>query len=197
MDSTATCRDLTRRLTGDLTLGALTDAESQALLAYRSCVQAVVHTLRGRGHHVVVTTVNTPELGRARTATTPGLWTAVVCDSVDGYVARAYGPSINHDQTWHEEPLHISRHNAVEQFLRHLRQAHAKPLVEHLDANIAYRELFADEYRAICAAVVDYWWLARMAEGHTFESAQMLLALTLPTHLQRFITYDRGIPTFS
>lgn len=193
VDSTATCRDLT----ADLRLGALTSAESQAVVSYGSCMQAVVHTLLKRGHRVVVTAVNTPEVGRARTATTAGLWTVVVCDTVNGYVARAYGPTINLDQTWHDEPVHVSRHNVVERYLRYLRQAPTKTLLDHLDANIAYRELFADEYRAISAAVVEYWWLARIAEGHTFETAQMLLTLTLPTHLQRMVTYHRGIPTFS
>lgn len=179
--------DTCHSLIPDLSLDALTGAESHTVASYESFLHAVVQTLRARGHHAFAATVDTAK----------GQWTAVACDSTDGYVIRTYGPYGGNDESWNEEPVHISRHNAVERFLRYLRHAPPKPLLAHLDTTAAYRELFAEEYRATCAVAVDGWWQARMSEGHTPESAHTLLALALPTHLQPRLTYASGTPTIS
>lgn len=178
MGSTDTC---------DRTIGALTSAESQTVATSESFLHAMLQTLRDRGHHVVTATVETSE----------DAYTAVACDSTDGYAIRTYGRYSGNDESWHEAPVHISRHNAVERFLRYLRHAKHKPLLDHLDVDAAYRSLFAGEYRATCAVAIDGWWQARIREGHTPESARMLLTLALPTHLQPLLTYDRGAPTVS
>lgn len=171
MTSTDACRDLT--------IGALTDAESQTAATHDSFLPAVMQTLLDRGHHALTSTLDTPD----------GSWTAVTCNTSDGYVVRTYGPYSGFNEQWNEEPVHISRHNAVEKFLRYLRNAPRKPLLDHLDTTTAYRELFADEYRATCAVVVAGWWQARMSEGHTPESAQMLLALAVPPVVSRHLTF--------
>lgn len=178
MGSTDTC---------DRTIGALTSGESQAVATSESFLHAVVQTLRDRGHHVITTTVDTAE----------GTCVAVACDSIDGYAIRTYGRYSGNDESWHEAPVHISRHNAVEKFLRYLRHAKHKPLLDHLDVDTAYRTLFKHEYRATCAVAIDGWWEARMSEGHTPESARMLLALALPAHLQPRLIYTNGAPTIS
>lgn len=183
--------DTRHNQTPDLSLDALTQAESQTVASHESFLPAVVQTLRDRGHHAIATTVDTAK----------GQWTAVACDTTNGgpggYVIRTYGPYGGYNETWHEEPVHISRHNAVERFLRYLRHAPRKPLLGHLDVTAAYRELFVEEYRATCAVVVDGWWQARLSEGHTTESARMILALALPAHLQPRLVYIDGTPSFS
>lgn len=181
---------------GDLTIGALTDVEAQTVEACEAFLPAVLQVLRDRGHHALSATVSTAE----------DQWTAVACDysdgstdgSTDGYVIRTYGPFGGFEETWNEDPRRrVRRHNSVDQFLRYLHNARRKPLLNHLDTTTAYRELFRDEYRATCAVAVDGWWQTRMAGGHTFESAQMLLALALPTHLHPHLTYTDGTPTLT
>lgn len=100
---------------------------------------------------------------------------------------------------WVQAETLLGRYHLLDTAVTVLTDEHAAPMT--------MAEVFEEDNRSDGAApaldglqvtMLAAWWDDRMAEGHTPETARLMLSLTLPPRLVTCVTYDAaGIPTLN